>query len=124
MSISAMALALAVVLEFVAPLRSWDQQLADWVGSLGLGGELRPLAPHWAWLWTALMILGLTQSMLHVRGTWRRWILAVTVFVLTLAWVPILALWSQVPALVAHLIALAWAAIGSMIYAERHREPD
>lgn len=119
-----MAMALATVFELVVPLAHLDQKVADWVASFGLGEELQSLGPIPQWSWTVFMVIALPQAILHVRKSWRRWVITITAIILTLAWVPILALMSLVPDIVSPMIALVWAAIGSIIYAEKHREPD
>ncbi|GAA5477557.1 hypothetical protein [Haloferula helveola] len=122
-AISGMALVLALVLHLIGPLRGVDDALAAWVTGLPMGGEIHPSPPFLVWVWTVLLVIGLPQSVLHVRGQWRRWVLVVSALVLTLSWVPVLALAGVTVPVAAPLAALIWASGGSLIYAVRHREP-
>ncbi len=122
-AISVMALAVAMVLELVGLTRSWDGMLVGWLEGLGLEGGLAPLEPWIGWLWTALVVVLSSWVLLHVRGNWRRWVLSVSMLFVSLAWIPVLALCGRVPMLMAPLLGLLWALVGSLVYAARHREP-
>lgn len=122
-AISAMSIGVAVALELAGVTGVWDESLADSLGRLGLDGGMMPLAPWTGWLWTAVIVILSSWVLLHVRGAWRRWVLSVSVLIISLAWVPVLALCGRVPSLSAPLVGIIWALGGSLIYAGRHREP-
>lgn len=124
LAIASMGLMLALVLDRLGVLRSVDQAFGSWVQDFGLDGDLRGLDPRMAWIWAVLMTVGLCQAVLHVRRAWRRMILIMGALVSTVSWIPILALAAIEPMVTGSLIALLWGGVGSLIYAQRHREPD
>lgn len=124
LAIACMGLVLALVLDRLGVLRSVDRSIGSWVQGFGLDGDLRGLDPWMAWTWAMLMTVGLCQAVLHVRRAWRRMILIMGALVLTVSWIPILALAAIEPMVSGSLIALLWGGVGSLIYAQRHREPD
>ena len=92
--------------------------------SFGLEGELRDLGGPVIWTWTVLVTIGLCQAMLHVPGNWRRLVLFLSAQLLTLSWIPVLALASYAAPIAVPFAALLWGGLGSEIYAARHREPE
>jgi len=124
LAIAMMGLVLAWVLEYLGVLGTIDDALVRWVNGFGLDGATRVLDGWVPWTWAILMTVGLCQAVLHVRGTWRRVILTVSSLVLTMCWIPVLALAAFHSSLAGSMIALLWGGVGSLIYAERHREPD
>ena len=122
-AIAGMALAVAGALAFIGLTSRLDVAMGEAVRAFGLTGELRALPAWWAWGWTVLATVLVCQAMLHVVGHWRRTVVAVLAVLLTVTWVPVLALAAYLPPVGAALVALAWAIGGSMIYAVRHREP-
>ena len=61
--------------------------------------------------------------MLVYRKNWRRSVLWITTLVLTLAWIPVLALAGYRAAITLPLVSLLWCGLWAMIYATRHQEP-
>lgn len=122
-AIALMALVVAVALALLGPVGWFDGMLEDTVRSIGLSGDPRTLAAWVPWVWTAGMTVALCQVLLHLVGQWRRVVVFVTALLLTVAWLPVLALASFRVPLGAALAALLWGGFGSMIYAARHREP-
>lgn len=123
LAIAVMAVAVAVVLGVTGLGGRLDVLVAEWVKGFGLEGGLRPLEPWICWVWTILMTMGICQAVLHSVRNWRRWVLVGTSLVLTLGWIPVLALAGYAPPVTIPLIALLWGGIGALIYAARHREP-
>ncbi|MGE9271607.1 MAG: hypothetical protein ACQKBU_12450 [Verrucomicrobiales bacterium] len=124
LAIAVMGLVLAWVLEYLGALTFGDRRLSAWVNGIGLEGATRMLDPWIPWAWTVVITLGLCQSVLHVRGSWRRVVLTISTVVLTLCWIPVLALAAIHPPVMGALVALLWGGVGSCIYASRHREPE
>lgn len=122
-SIGGMSLVLAAVLELLGFANKVDLVVSTWVKSTGLGGEFRTLPAYTPWLWAVPMVLGLTGSMLGSRKNWRRTVLWATALLLTVAWVPVLALAGYQAEVTMPLLALIWCGLWAMIYATRHQEP-
>jgi len=123
MSIGGISLVLAAALELLGFSQKVDLMVTTWVKTTGLNGEFRVL-PGWApWLWAVPMVIGLAGGMLASRKTWRRSVLWVTTLVLTLAWIPVLALAGYQAEVTMPLLALIWCGLWAMIYATRHQEP-
>ena len=122
-SIGGMSLVLAAALELLGFSQKVDLEVTSWVKTIGLNGEVRVL-PAWApWVWAVPMVLGLAGGMLASRKTWRRLVLWATTLVLTIAWVPVLALAGYQAEVTMPLLALVWCGLCAMIYATRHQEP-
>ncbi|MCW1884274.1 hypothetical protein OKA04_05990 [Luteolibacter flavescens] len=122
-SIGGMSLVLAGVLELLGFSQKVDLIVAGWVQTTGLGGDFRILPSYVPWLWTIPMVLGLVGSMLGSRRNWRRTVLWATAVVLTIGWVPVLALAGYLAEVTMPLLALVWGGLWAMIYATRHQEP-
>ncbi len=123
MSIGGMSLVLAAALELLGFSQKLDLLVAAWVKTTGLGGEFRALPAYVPWLWAVPMVLGLAGGMLGSRKNWRRSVLWATTLVLTVAWVPVLALAGYQAEITMPLLALVWCGLWAMIYATRHQEP-
>ena len=123
MSIGGMSLVLAAVLELLGFSQKLDVHVAAWVQATGLGGNFRALPAYVPWLWTVPMVIGLAGGMLGSRRNWRRAVLWATSLLLTLAWVPVLALAGYQTEITMPLLALIWCGLWAMIYATRHQEP-
>ena len=123
-AVATMAVAVAAALVHLGPLRQLDHSARLLVEGFGLEGEMRPLPPWVEWAWILPVTYGLCWAVLHVPGHWRRIVLSVGVVILTLAWVPVLALAGFAAPVGASMVALVWACVGSLIYAARHRELD
>lgn len=123
-AIAAMALLVAAVLFMIGITAKLDALIASLSSSIGLEGELRKLGGPVVWSWTVLTTVGLCQAMLHAPTGWRRSVLLLSSILLTLSWLPVLALASYAAPLAVPLAALLWGGVGSAIYAMRHREPE
>jgi hypothetical protein len=123
LAIGGMSLVLAVVVQLMGLARRFDTVVTGWMEGIGLEGKLRALPPLLPWVWTVLIVFGLTAAILGSRRNWRRTVLWVSAIVLTLGWVPVLALAAYRPAVTMPLIALLWCGLWAMIYATRHQEP-
>ena len=124
MAIAFMALAVAGVLLMIGVTEKVDTMVAGVAKSFGLEGELRTLGGPVIWTWTVIVTVGLCQAMLHVPGNWRRLVLFLSAQLLTLSWIPVLALASYAAPITVPFAALLWGGLGSEIYAARHREPE
>ncbi|MBK1827136.1 hypothetical protein [Haloferula rosea] len=124
LAIAMMGLVLAWMLDYLGVLKPVDHALMGWVNGFGLDGANRVLDGWVPWSWAGLMTVGVCQAVVHVRGMWRRLIIVVSAMVLTLTWIPVLALAAFHTPLTGSMIALIWGGVGSLVYAERHREPD
>jgi hypothetical protein len=122
-SIGGMSLVLAAALEMLGFSQTIDVAVASWIKHSGLTGDFRALPGFAPWVWTVPMVLGLAAAMLGSRKNWRRLVLWITTVMLTLAWVPVLALAGYRAAVTMPLLALLWCGLWSMIYATRHEEP-
>jgi hypothetical protein len=123
LAIGGMSLVLAVAVQLMGFARKLDTVIAGWMEGTGLEGQLRALPPLLPWVWTILLVFGLTAAILGSRRNWRRAVLWVSAVVLTLGWIPVLALAAYRPAVTMPLIALVWCGLWAMIYAIRHQEP-
>ncbi len=123
-AIALMALLVAAALEMLGLIGPVDEEVTAWADSFGLEGDAVETATWMVWGWTALVTFGLCQALLHVVGNWRRWVLFGLAAILTLAWIPVLALAAMEIPLGIPLAALLWGGGGAMIYAVRHREPE
>ena len=124
LAIAGMALAVAVVLLMIGVTGRLDSVVAEISMSFGLDGELLQLGGPVIWTWTVLVTVGLCQAMLHAPGNWRRTVLLLSSLILTISWIPGLALASYAAPVAVPLAALLWGGVGSTIYALRHREPE
>jgi hypothetical protein len=123
LAIGGMSLALAAALELLGFSHRLDVLVAGWVKSTGLGGGFRALPAHAPWLWAVPLVFGLAGAMLGSRRSWRRLVLWATTLLLTLAWIPVLALAGYQAQVTMPLLALIWCGLWAMIYATRHQEP-
>jgi hypothetical protein len=123
LAIGGMSLVLAVALEVMGFSRKLDAMVSGWISGSGLGGEFRQLPSYTPWLWAVPLVFGLAAGMLGSRKNWRRVVLWTTTIVLTVAWIPILALAGYRATVAMPVVALIWCGLWSMIYATRHQEP-
>lgn len=124
LAVSVMAVVVAAVLEVLGPGRRLDAWVASLADGFRLEGDARWLHPGFGWGWGVVMTVGVCWAVLHVAGNWRRAVVAVTALVVTLTWVPVLALAGYRAGIAFPLVALLWGCVGSMVYAARHRELD
>ena len=123
LAIGGMSLVLAVAVQLMGFTRRIDATLAGWMTGTGLEGQPRELPAMWPWAWTVLLVFGLAAGMLAARRDWRRTVLWISVLVLTLGWVPVLALAAYKPSVTMPLVALLWCGLWTTIYAKRHQQP-
>ncbi len=123
LAITLMAFVVAVIVDRLGLLADVDRMLAARVEELGLDGGVEMLAPAWSWLWLAVAAAGGSFLILQVEGQLRRAMLTLTLMVLHFSWVPILALCGRTVAVAPVSIGVFWAAVCSLVYALRHREP-
>lgn len=123
LAIGGMSLVVGLVVQLLGFARRLDGLIGGWMQGSGLEGEFRTLPPLLPWVWTVLIVFGLTAAILGSRRNWRRSVLWVSAIVLTLGWIPVLALAAYRPAVAMPLIALIWCGLWAMIYATRHQEP-
>lgn len=122
-AIGGMSLVLAIAVQLMGVTQRIDSVFAGWMANTGLEGKLRDTPELWAWAWTIVAVFGLAAAMLASRRNWRRAVLWISGLVLTLGWVPVLALASYRPAVTMPFVALVWCGLWTMIYATRHQEP-
>lgn len=122
LAIAAMALAVAAVLEMLGPLRGLDAAVASRASAWAADGRLESLEMAWVWAWTVPLTCGLAFAVLRVAETWQRAVLVVTALVLSLGWLPVMILLGREAPLAVPMVALLWAAGGSLVYAARHPE--
>lgn len=123
LAIGGMALVLGVAVQLTGFAGKLDGVIAGWVSGSGLGGKFRNLPGYAAWLWTVPLVFGLAATMLASRRNWRRAVLWTTTVVLTLGWIPVLALSAYRPVVTMPVFSLLWCGLWAMIYATRHQEP-
>ncbi len=123
LAVGSMSVLVAGVLHHLGLSRAIDHTAGEWIRGIGLSGEPRELSPLWLWGWTTLVAYGLAAGMLISRRHWRRTVLWLTTLLLTLSWIPVLALagWTAPAGL--PLLAVLWCGVCAMIYAIRHEEP-
>lgn len=124
LAITMMALAVAAVLQMIGSIAKIDWLVLRWTRGFGLEGELQNLRGLLTWSWAVLVTFGVCFAMLHAPRNWRRLVLMGSSLLVTLAWIPVLALAGFSAPVGAPLIALFWGGTGAMIYAARHREPE
>jgi hypothetical protein len=122
-AIGGMSLVLAIAVQLMGFTQRIDATVAGWMSRTGLEGQPRELPELWPWTWTVLVVFGLAAAMLASRRNWRRAVLWISGLVLTLGWVPVLALAAYRPAVTTPFVALLWCGLWTMIYATRHQEP-
>lgn len=119
LAISLMALTVSIVLEGLGFYHGADVALNDWIASIGLDGPMEAM-PGWGqWGWIGLLVFGLPQAVLHVRHRWQRISLVLGSAVLTLLWIPVLALAAIEVKLGAVCMAWIWVSVGSALHAEK-----
>lgn len=123
LAIGGMSLVLGAALEVMGFARKFDAALSGWVSDTGLGGDFRQLPSYAQWIWAVPLVFGLAAGMLGSRRNWRRSVLWVSAIILTLGWIPVLALAAYRASVTMPVVALLWCGLWSMIYATRHQEP-
>lgn len=123
LAIGGMSLVLGAALEVMGFARKFDAAVSGWISGTGLGGDFRLLPSYAQWLWAVPLVFGLAAGMLGSRRNWRRAVLWVSAVVLTLGWIPVLALAAYRASVTMPVVALLWCGLWSMIYATRHQEP-
>lgn len=116
-----MAVGLAVGMDSLGFWQSLDESATAWTVRLGEGMRDVPVA--WVLLLTVFCAYALPLLILSSPQWWRRLVLWCSLLMVTLAWLPVLALasWKLPPCM--PLAALLWSGLCAMIYAQRHRLP-
>lgn len=119
--IGSMSLGLAVGL---GVLGFWDhvnELLTSWMSQLG--NEARKVPTQWVLAIAAIMAYVPPFAMLLSPGLWRRLVLWISAMILTISWIPVLALaaWQLPPCL--PLVAGFWSGLCALIYASRYVLP-
>lgn len=123
LAVGSMSVLVAGVLHRLGLSRGVDRAVEGWVEGIGLEGPMKDLPLSWLWVWTVLIAYGLAAGMLISRRHWRRTVLWVTTVLLTLSWIPVLALAGFAAPAGLPLLAVLWCGVCAMIYAIRHEEP-
>ena len=119
--IGSMSLGLAVGL---GVLGFWDhanELLTSWISQLG--NDARKVPTQFVLAIAAIMAYLLPFAMLLSPGLWRRIVLWISAMILSISWIPVLALacWQMPPCL--PLVAGFWSGLCALIYASRHVLP-
>jgi hypothetical protein len=119
--IGTMALGLAVGLDSLGFWQGLDQRTTAWTSALGDG--MRDVPARWVLLPTILCAYLLPWLLLKTPLWWRRLVLWVSFLLVTVAWLPVLAMaaWKFPPCM--PLVASLWSGLCAMIYAQRQRLP-
>ena len=122
LAIGLMACTVVLVLDGLGIFVPLDAMLNKRVVAIGLSGSPRVL-PDWGhWGWIGLLAFGLPQAILHVTRRWQRLMLMIGALVLTLLWIPVLALASIEVSLGAVIVVWLWASLGSLIVTGKYDE--
>jgi hypothetical protein len=110
-----MAVGLAVGLDSLGFWSQLDDSMTAWTEKLGDG--MREVPSPYAMLLTMATAYLLPLLMLSSPHWWRRLVLWVSMLLITLAWVPVLALahWKLLPCM--PVVALCWSGLCAFIYA-------
>lgn len=122
-AITLMAIGLAAGLEFLGMIDLIDRWIATAMVKPGFSAPVNALNPSILWSFTSLLALGLAAVMLNVSGNWRRLLIWVLSFVITLFWVPVLLLASYEPEIGLALVGLLWSGCCAMVYSMNHDMP-
>ena len=122
LAICLMACTVVLVLDGLGIFAQLDAVLNERVVAIGLSGSPQ-LLPEWGhWGWIGLLAFGLPQAILHVTLRWQRLVLMIGALVLTLLWIPVLALASIEVKLSAVIVVWLWVSLGSLIVAAKYDE--
>ena len=119
----AMALGLAVGFEFIGLAGRMNGFFAKIFQPMGMPLSARSLDPVALWLGTAVLAFALPSVMLNVPGAWRRIVIWLGAFLLTVSWGPVLILASYLPEIGVGVVAVVWSGFCSMVYASNHLLP-
>lgn len=116
-----MAVGLAVGMDSLGFWSGPDAWATAWTARLGDG--MRDVPAMWVLLLTVVSAYALPLLMLSSPQWWRRVVLWGSLLMVTVAWLPVLALasWKLPPCM--PLVALLWSGLCALIYAQRHRLP-
>jgi len=118
-----MALGLAAGLVILKLMARLDSLLAGMFVPRGITAPIISLNPWILWTATALLAFALPAAILNIPDTWRRSLVWIATFVLTLTWGPVLMLASQKPEIGVAVIAVLWSGFCAMFYAHSHVLP-
>lgn len=116
-----MAVGLALGMNVLGFWSGLDERATAWMARLGDG--IREIPTLWVLLLTVASAYLLPCLMLSTPQSWRRLVLWLSFLLVTLAWLPVLALasWKLPPCM--PMVALLWSGLCAFIYARRHRLP-
>lgn len=119
--IGTMAVGLAVGMDSLGFWNGLDERATAWTARLGDG--MRDVPVVWVLVLTLVCAYALPLLMLSSPQWWRRVVLWCSLLMVTLAWLPVLALasWKLPPCM--PLVALVWSGLCALIYAQRHSLP-
>jgi hypothetical protein len=119
--IGTMAVGLSVGMDSLGFWNALDERATAWTISLGDG--MRDVPAHWVLILTVVSSFLLPFLMLSTPQWWRRLVLWLSFLLITIAWMPVLALasWKLPPSM--PIIALLWSGLCAIIYAKQHRLP-
>lgn len=119
--IGTMAVGLSVGMDSLGFWNELNVSATAWTSKLGDG--MRDVPSYVVILLTVASAYALPVLMLSTPQAWRRLVLWLSFLLVTLAWLPVLALasWKLPPCL--PVVALLWSGLCAFIYAKRHRLP-
>ena len=119
--IGTMAVGLSVGMDSLGFWNALDERATAWTVRLGDG--MRDAPAHWVLILTVASAFLLPFLMLSTPQWWRRLVLWMSFLLVTIAWMPVLALasWKLPPCM--PVIALLWSGLCALIYAQQHRLP-
>lgn len=119
----AMALALAAGLRFLGLIGKMDDTLTHVLSPKNMAPPLNTLDAFTLWGGTAMLAFLLPAVLLNIPGLWRRLVVWVLTFALTLAWGPVLLLAAHKPEIGVALVAVLWSGFCAMFYTTHHVLP-
>jgi hypothetical protein len=123
LSAGVMALALSAGLSFLGLIGKVDGFLESWIAPESMVSPPNFLSPIELWGGSALLAFLLPAVILNVPGLWRRLVIWIFTFALTLAWGPVLLLASHKPEISVALVAVLWSGVCAMFYTTNHALP-
>jgi hypothetical protein len=115
LSAGAIALALSAGLSFLGLIGKVDGFLESWIAPESMVSPPNFLNPIELWGGSALLAFLLPAVILNVPGLWRRLVIWIFTFALTLAWGPVLLLASHKPEIGVALVAVLWSGLWNFI---------
>ncbi len=122
-AIGAMAMGLAAGLELMGLADRLDAALGYVLLPKGMKPPTRDLDPLVLWLSTAFLSIAIPAVILNIAATWRRMLIWMVTFALTLLWGPVLLLSAHEPGIAIPLAAVLWSGFCAVFYAGTHKLP-